>query len=208
MANWLKKLFGGNKQQDAPAPISGTPTKRNWLQKIFGLGKSKPRIEQAIYDLPDLFAGVREKVSPFVPADETVSIFGDGTDPEIPIDPAVVETPAETNWWVDMDAGVRELRSGEWVHVYSSNVDKIRYLWDAQAMEIRFLSQALYRYDNVEPQLYLDFIAFDSPGRFVWQRLRPHPGKYPYVRLEAPTVKNPKPRVLRHPNLQRTRAST
>jgi hypothetical protein len=72
---------------------------------------------------------------------------------------------------------------GDWVQMASSNVDEIRYLAADAILEVIFLNGYHYQYYRVPPQVFLDFLQTDSPGRFVWNVLRAD--GYEYARLGA-----------------------
>lgn len=78
------------------------------------------------------------------------------------------DTPPHGLWGPNEDVALR----GDWVTMASSNVDEIRYLASEQTLEVKFLNNYFYQYYNVPAQTFLDFLATDSPGRFVWNRLR------------------------------------
>lgn len=77
------------------------------------------------------------------------------------------DTPGD--WWgPNEDVALK----GEWVQMSSTNVDEIRYLAAEKIIEVKFLNNYYYQYYDVPVQVFLDFLATDSPGRFVWNRLR------------------------------------
>ena len=84
--------------------------------------------------------------------------------------------------------------SGEWAPMASSNVDSIRYIVEDAQLQVQFLSGAVYTYDGVPPHVFLEFWSSESPGRFVWNRLR---DQYPYERIENPEPAKRRPRVIR-----------
>lgn len=89
------------------------------------------------------------------------------------------------------------LLSGTWLHMASSNVFAIRYLYDEQILEVEFHDGSYYQYYSVPPETASDFHDAGSPGRFVWNRLR---DRYPYAKLTgvsaAQRLKRP-PTVIR-----------
>lgn len=111
------------------------------------------------------------------------------------------ETPAQPNPYADFlwDKGNHEdfLVSGEWLYVASSNVYRWKYDWDRLILTIEFLSGAYYEYHGVQYEVAKDFIATNSPGRFVWNRLR---DKYPYFRVWELEPDKP---LKRRPNVVR-----
>lgn len=92
------------------------------------------------------------------------------------------------------------LLSGTWLHLASSNVEAIRYLYDEQLLEVEFKGPAYYQYFAVPPETASDMTTTDSPGRFVWNRLR---DRFPYVKLTGVSAikgtKRPGPSVIRTP---------
>lgn len=90
------------------------------------------------------------------------------------------------------------LLSGTWLHLASSNVHAIRYLYDEQILEVEFKKgPAFYQYFSVGPETASDMTLTDSPGRFVWQRLR---DRFPYVKLSGVSGKG----LVRPPSVIRT----
>lgn len=89
------------------------------------------------------------------------------------------------------------LLSASWLHVASSNVHAIRYLYDEQILEVEFKDGSYYQYYSCPPETASDMHDTDSPGRFVWNRLR---DRYPYAKLTgvsaAQRLKRP-PSVIR-----------
>lgn len=89
--------------------------------------------------------------------------------------------------------------SGTWLHVFSSNVEAARYLWDSETLEVSFKGEdGHYQYFGVPINIATQFLTTDSPGRLVWDRLRIRGTKtgtqYPYVRLRGishPTSRKP-----------------
>lgn len=89
------------------------------------------------------------------------------------------------------------LLSSSWLHVASSNVEAIRYLYDDRILETEFKDGSFYQYYNVPPETASDMHDTSSPGRFVWQRLR---DRFPYVKLTGVSSKmKRKPSVIRTP---------
>ena len=92
--------------------------------------------------------------------------------------------------------------SGTWLNVGSTNVHAIRYLWDAQTLEVQFKGTDkngrgyFYNYFSVPPDVATGMARTDSPGRYVWRQLR---DRFDYVRLtgfggtsRTPTVIRPR----------------
>jgi hypothetical protein len=73
-----------------------------------------------------------------------------------------------------------------YIPVESSNVQEFGYVPDEKTLFVRFLGKggglpALYRYFEVEPDIYNQFFAAPSKGKFIWTHLR---DRYDYERLE------------------------
>ncbi len=64
--------------------------------------------------------------------------------------------------------------------VQSSNVASVGYSRQLHALEIEFVRGAVYRFLDVQPNLYRQLLAADSKGRFIYANLR---GKYRFVRV-------------------------
>ena len=62
--------------------------------------------------------------------------------------------------------------------VVSSNVSAIGY--KDGILEVHFRSGAVYQYHNTTQNLYIEFLAAPSKGKFVHQRLKNH---YPFIRI-------------------------
>lgn len=89
------------------------------------------------------------------------------------------------------------LLSGESVAMASTNVGEIWYQWNGEkgpTLWVRFLDGSLYRYWPVPLSVAVAFIETDSPGRFVWNRLR---GVFDYERVHGSTGPRKKPQVVR-----------
>ena len=71
--------------------------------------------------------------------------------------------------------------------VESSNVAAIGYL--RPDLYVRFHGGGEYRYSNVPEAVYLDFMAADSKGHFLSERIK---GKYAYAKT---TIREGKPPV-------------
>lgn len=65
--------------------------------------------------------------------------------------------------------------------VQSSNVKYLSYDRNQMILEVGFLNDSVYHYYGVEADVWHDFIAADSYGKFVWTDLR---DKYPYARIK------------------------
>jgi len=68
----------------------------------------------------------------------------------------------------------------DWYDVYSSNVARIAYDGDNMALFVEFNNGYIYEYDEVPPDVWDQFIAAPSKGKFVHTNLK---NIYPYFRL-------------------------
>ncbi len=87
------------------------------------------------------------------------------------------------------------LRSATWLHLASSNVEALRFVWDTQTLEVQYKGTDpngagyYYQYFDITPAEADDFVRQSSPGRWVWDHLRVRgPGnadkwQKPYVRM-------------------------
>jgi hypothetical protein len=100
-------------------------------------------------------------------------------------------TAAELFDWTPLEEAVF---SGDWLRLISTNVEAMRYDLTDLELQVEFKSRAVYRYEGVPPHVALSFYTTDSPGRFVWRRLR---DKFPYERIELPYGERRAPTVLR-----------
>jgi hypothetical protein len=95
----------------------------------------------------------------------------------------------------------------QWTAVESSQISEIGYEGGAEyPLGIKFPPNkkqkaagepgSEYRYKNVSPELFAEFLAADSIGSFFGTRIKSRPDLYPYVKVEAdpthpaPTKKN------------------
>ena len=65
--------------------------------------------------------------------------------------------------------------------VESSNIDSIGYVHDSQTLQIAFKAKdgvRAYNYANVPPELYQEFMAAESKGKFFIARIKGNPA-YP-----------------------------
>ncbi|MGI8891365.1 MAG: KTSC domain-containing protein [Chthoniobacterales bacterium] len=60
------------------------------------------------------------------------------------------------------------------IPVHSSNVTSLGYSRGLHALEIEFARGAIYRFQNVPPHVYRDFLASKSKGHFVAENIRGH----------------------------------
>ena len=70
--------------------------------------------------------------------------------------------------------------------VESSNVESFAYDEEENILYVRFLAKGnspstLYAYYDVEPDIFDQFFAADSKGKFIWTHLR---DRYIYSRIE------------------------
>lgn len=81
------------------------------------------------------------------------------------------------------------LADGNVLAMASTNVDEISWDYKTRTLYVRFLSGGLYAYSDVPIEVAVAFVNTDSPGRFVWNRLR---DVYPYKKLgQLPKRKGP-----------------
>lgn len=114
--------------------------------------------------------------------------------PEVPPSSPFADVP-NSDW----------LYSGTWLHMFSSNVEAARYLWDVMILEIHFKGEDSrgegywYQYFGVPPNIASEVSTTASPGRFVWDRLRIRGTKeghqYEYVRMHGLPGVSKKPTV-------------
>ena len=87
------------------------------------------------------------------------------------------------------------LISGEPISMGSTNVQEIWWAWEQRRLFVRFLDGSLYAYEGVSLAVAAAMIETDSPGRFVWNKLR---DRYPYARLvKGSGGSRAKPQVVR-----------
>lgn len=73
------------------------------------------------------------------------------------------------------------LENVDFYPVNSSNVSEIGYDDEEMVLYVRFSRGALYYYEGVPPDVWEQFMAADSAGKFVHTNLK---GRYPYGRVE------------------------
>lgn len=73
---------------------------------------------------------------------------------------------------------------GEWVGVESSNIAEIRHDPENNLLQIRFLSEAVYEYENVPEDMYEEMLMAPSKGKWFWRNMREFPDDFPYTRIE------------------------
>lgn len=59
-----------------------------------------------------------------------------------------------------------------WLSLDSSALKAAAYVADERALYLKFQSGEVYRYFDVPPKLYEDFLAADSKGTFFGQSIR------------------------------------
>lgn len=91
----------------------------------------------------------------------------------------------------------QHLISGEPISMGSTNVAEIWWMWQERRLFVRFLSGDLYSYDGVPLSVAVGMIETDSPGRYVWNKLR---DLYPYRRLAKGSGPRARPQVVRLDN--------
>ena len=77
------------------------------------------------------------------------------------------------------------LENVEFFGVESSNVESFGYDEEEGVLYVRFLEKPtqpsrLYAYYEVEPEIFDQFFAAESKGRFIWTHLR---GRYEYQEI-------------------------
>ena len=60
----------------------------------------------------------------------------------------------------------------EWTEVESSNIAGIAYIKEAEQLMVQFNSGSVYAYSDVPEQVYQDFLAADSKGKFFAQSIK------------------------------------
>jgi hypothetical protein len=67
--------------------------------------------------------------------------------------------------------------------VHSGALAAVGYSKRLHALEVEFVSGAIYRYNNVPPQVYSDLLTATSKARFYDANIRGH---FPSVHVKAP----------------------
>jgi hypothetical protein len=67
--------------------------------------------------------------------------------------------------------------------VHSRALAAVGYSKRLHALEVEFVSGAIYRYNNVPPQVYYDLLSATSKARFYDTNVRGH---FPSVHVKAP----------------------
>lgn len=63
--------------------------------------------------------------------------------------------------------------NGKWFAVQSSNIREYRYDAETKELDIKFKSgEQAYRYFDVEPETFTEFINAESKGSFFAQRIK------------------------------------
>lgn len=94
------------------------------------------------------------------------------------------------------------LISGDTITMGSSNVKEIHWFWKGPTLFVRFLDGSLYAYYNCPLNIAVGMVETASPGRYVWNILRP---RWPTPTAAQCLVKGPsragkgrpKPQVIR-----------
>lgn len=55
-------------------------------------------------------------------------------------------------------------------------------------LEVEFATGAIYRYDNVEQEVFNAFISAESKGRYFGTTIKANPTKYPYEKIQDAPV--------------------
>jgi hypothetical protein len=61
-----------------------------------------------------------------------------------------------------------------WTSLNSSNIRKVMYDADAQALHVQFTNGAVYRYANVPSSEYNALLDADSPGSYLHNYIKGH----------------------------------
>lgn len=85
------------------------------------------------------------------------------------------------------------LVDGNELTMASTNVEDIRWDVNTDTLTVRFKSGGVYEYYGVPLSVVIAFVETDSPGRFVWNKLR---DLYPYAKV-GEAQKRPKANVVR-----------
>jgi hypothetical protein len=192
-AGFLSSLFGGGKGAIAATPKPSFAPRQSRLTPVLGA------LQELLAPHPPQ-TGVLPtvRVESIIPAQQIpVIVEEDFLQPDTEAEPKPQEDALsgyepKTQAW---------LRSGDWLHVFSSNVSALRYLWPAQNLQVEYLDGAIYEYYGVEPAVAVDFTYALSPGRYRWHVLGdPRWGttRYDYKRIkEGRKGARPAPRVAR-----------
>ena len=66
------------------------------------------------------------------------------------------------------------------IQVKSSNLDSIGYSEDTKTLEVKFIKSGVYQYSDVPKEVYDNFIASESKGKFFFKNIR---GVYKFVKV-------------------------
>lgn len=80
--------------------------------------------------------------------------------------------------------------------VESTNLASVGYAPETGALYVEFKGGALYRYNNVRPEVHDALMAAESKGQFFIREIRSKPGQYPFTRLTPPKPPAVDPRLL------------
>jgi len=91
----------------------------------------------------------------------------------------------DEEWWDQFEPEETPMEIPLMIPVQSSNVSSFGYDEDNQVLYVEFFGKggrapAMYRYYSVEPEIYDQFFAAPSKGKFVWSHLR---DRYDYERM-------------------------
>jgi hypothetical protein len=92
---------------------------------------------------------------------------------------------SDEEWWEQFEPEEAPLEVPLMIPVESSNVQSFGYDEANRMLYVEFLGKggrapALYRYLDIEPEIYDQFFAAPSKGKFVWSHLR---DRYDYERI-------------------------
>ena len=173
LISWVRNWLGKSNTPAAPESVPEAPKAsgsgiRSWLRKWLG-GKESP-------------AGAPPTETAVAVAEEPQG------EPETVYDLWHQETPPEGEpAWTPFTPEQKAALTAQWVKLRSTNVDQIRYFADTKILEVLFLQHGpnapeyRYNYYDVPYQVFLDFCAAESPGRFVWNTIRAN--GYRYARI-------------------------
>ncbi len=68
----------------------------------------------------------------------------------------------------------------EWIEVESNNIAAIRYIPEGRELSVQFNNGSVYAYSGVPADVFEDFKAADSKGKFLNEHIK---GVYDYKRV-------------------------
>lgn len=97
------------------------------------------------------------------------NLFGNkkGTPQSTSPNPAVVEEAQPVT-----DPTELAMIEATWLTLASTNVDKVRYLYEDHIAEVQFHNGGVYSYYEVPPATFRGLVDSDSPGRYIWTHYR------------------------------------